>query len=71
MSLSLRNERNFKIGDIIRYKYTENSDWHMILDIDKNGYLTTTWLESKNPFQIFIFHPNNALLIEDSNAKLV
>ena len=65
MSLSCRDEHNFKIGDIIRYKYTENNDWHVIVDIDKNGYLITNFLEEMNSFQRFTFHPSNALILED------
>jgi hypothetical protein len=67
MSLSYKNEYNFKIGDIIRYKYTENSDWYVVVDI-KNNYLICKCLTSQEFFRQSTFHPDNALLFEDSNA---
>jgi hypothetical protein len=70
MSLSYKNEYNFKIGDIIRYKYTENSDWYVVVDI-KNNYLICKYLNSQEYFTQSTFHPSNVLLFEDSNAKLV
>jgi len=68
MSLSYKNEHNFKIGDIIRYKYTENNDWWVVFDIDKNNYLICKSLTSQEFFRQSVFHPSNALLFEDSNA---
>lgn len=71
MSLSYKNEYNFKIGDIVRYKYKENNDWWVIVDIDKHNYLICKCLTSQEFFSQTAFHPSNALLFEDSNAKLV